>query len=88
MSAVLEAESLKNLVERGLSLNASDIHLHSGYPPLMRICGSIVPMGDERMQDQQLRPQLLDLLSDLEKTTTGSSAWQYFPGTPRNQCQF
>jgi len=69
VSAVLEAESLKNLVERGLSLNASDIHLHSGYPPLMRICGSIVPMGDERMQDQQLRPKLLDLLSEFEKKT-------------------
>lgn len=61
--------SLKDHVERALSLNASDIHLHTGYPITMRIAGSVVPMGEERLKDADIRPQLLALLNDMERKT-------------------
>lgn len=66
MSAA-QAEFLKGIVEQAISLNASDIHLHSGYPVTMRVAGNIVPMGENKIEDSVLRPQLMQLLSEHEK---------------------
>ncbi len=68
MSAVT-VSSLQELVERAMSLNASDIHLHTGYAPTMRLSGNIMPMSEEILTDADLRPQLLKFLTDKEKQT-------------------
>ena len=39
--------ALREIIERGVHVKASDVHLHAGYPPMMRIAGNIVPMGEE-----------------------------------------
>lgn len=67
--SVATAESIRGLVERAISLNASDIHLHTGYAATMRIGGNVVPMGETILEDAAIRPQLLAFLSDYEKQT-------------------
>ncbi|MBX9720375.1 MAG: PilT/PilU family type 4a pilus ATPase [Candidatus Obscuribacterales bacterium] len=69
MTVATGIDSLKELVERAISLKASDIHLHTGYPPTMRLAGSVVPMGEERLADAPLRQQLMSLLSEHERKT-------------------
>ena len=64
---VATAESIRELVERAISLKASDIHLHTGYAATMRIGGNVVPMGETILEDAAIRPQLLAFLSDYEK---------------------
>jgi twitching motility protein PilT len=65
----LTVDSLKQVVERAVSLKASDIHLHTGYPVTMRVYGDVKPMGEDKLDDASLRPVLLSLLTDKEKQT-------------------
>lgn len=67
--SVAVADSLREIVEKAISLKASDIHLHTGYPATMRLAGSIVPMSDQPLTDAELRPQLLGYLSEHERNT-------------------
>ena len=66
--SVAVADSLREIVEKAISLKASDIHLHTGYPATMRLAGSIVPMSDQVLTDAELRPQLLGYLSEHERS--------------------
>ncbi|HEY9793019.1 MAG TPA: PilT/PilU family type 4a pilus ATPase [Candidatus Obscuribacterales bacterium] len=54
---------------RAAQLKASDVHLHSGYPPLFRMNGNMTPMEQNVLTDAMLRPELLKLLNEDEKET-------------------
>jgi twitching motility protein PilT len=56
-------DSLKELVVKAMELKASDLHLHSGYPPMLRVVGAIMPVSSEILKDEDLRIQLMSLLS-------------------------
>jgi twitching motility protein PilT len=52
MSPMPETEydrELLTLLERGLDRGASDLHLVAGYPPTLRVHGSLQPVGAERL---------------------------------------
>ncbi|MBI3997885.1 MAG: type IV pilus twitching motility protein PilT [Armatimonadetes bacterium] len=50
---------LRLVVERG----ASDLHIKAGTRPMLRIDGALTPASDERMQDEQVRALLAELLT-------------------------
>ena len=58
---------LREVLERGVQVKASDVHLHSGYPPMMRIAGNIVQMGEGRTEDAVLRKQINGILSETDQ---------------------
>jgi twitching motility protein PilT len=53
-------------LQRAAQMKASDAHFHSSYPPLFRINGKMVRMGDEVINQQQIANQVLPLLSQHE----------------------
>lgn len=61
--------SFIQILEQGVQLKASDVHLHSGYPPMMRIAGRVVPVGSDPLLDSALRPVLLSLFKPDEQAT-------------------
>ena len=67
MTSSSGANALRGLVEKALAQKASDLHLHTGYPPTMRIAGAIVPVGETPLKDDSLRGLLLSLLTEDEK---------------------
>jgi twitching motility protein PilT len=66
LSVATGAESLRELVQKVIEMHASDLHLHVGYPPTVRIATGIVPLPAEPLKDEVLRPQIVSLLSDEE----------------------
>lgn len=67
MSVATGPESLKELVEKALASKASDLHLHTGYPPTIRIASVITPVGETKLEAAGLTTQIMSLLSDEEK---------------------
>ncbi|MBX9690456.1 MAG: PilT/PilU family type 4a pilus ATPase [Candidatus Obscuribacterales bacterium] len=65
--SVLIADSIRDTVTRALSMKASDVHFHTGYAPIVRVSGAMAPLGENKLTDQELRPQLMALLSDRER---------------------
>ncbi|HEX7022429.1 MAG TPA: PilT/PilU family type 4a pilus ATPase [Trueperaceae bacterium] len=41
--------TLNEMLNRFVAKGASDIHLHAGLPPMIRVHGRLVPMGDNRL---------------------------------------
>lgn len=58
---------LSDWLLRGVQLRASDIHLHSGYPPMFRLIGNMTAMSHEILTNQVLRAQANTLLNADEK---------------------
>ncbi len=52
-------ELLQTVVERG----ASDLHIKAGARPMLRIDGSLAPINDERMHDEQVRALIAEILT-------------------------
>ncbi|HET8679837.1 MAG TPA: type IV pilus twitching motility protein PilT, partial [bacterium] len=52
-------ELLQTVVERG----ASDLHIKAGAKPMLRIDGALVPISEERLQDEQVRALIAELLT-------------------------
>ena len=50
---------LQTVVERG----ASDLHIKAGAKPMLRIDGTLVPISEERLQDEQVRALVAELLT-------------------------
>jgi twitching motility protein PilT len=61
------AFSLTDWLTRAAQYKASDVHLHSGYPPLFRLNGNMTPMDQSPLSDDAIRPQLLALLNEVER---------------------
>ena len=53
-------ERLPALVERAIGAGASDLHLHSGTQPLLRVRGELEPMSDLALDGQQIESQVLE----------------------------
>jgi twitching motility protein PilT len=55
--------ALTDWLVRAAQMKASDVHLHSGYPPLFRLNGSMTPMDQTKLEDSFLRVELMKLLN-------------------------
>jgi len=51
---------LRIVVEKG----ATDLHLTSGIPPVIRVDGNLIPMNFERVTPQESQRLVYDILSD------------------------
>lgn len=53
---------MKSLLQMVVERGASDLHIKAGARPMLRIDGTLVPVTDERMQDEQVRALIAELL--------------------------
>lgn len=60
-------ELIKAILKFAVQNNASDVHLSSGMPPIIRILGEIKKADMEKLDVIALREQLMLLLSDQQK---------------------
>ena len=56
-------EMLKEMVERG----ASDLHLTTGAPPMLRLHGRMTPLGDTRLTPPETKSLAYSVLTDAQK---------------------
>ena len=56
-------------LSRAVQLNASDVHFHSGYPPMFRLNGSVTALAPEVIADAELVSQLQSMLTESQKQT-------------------
>lgn len=65
----LTDETLNQILVQGVERKASDVHLHSGYPPLMRLGGAMTRLEGDPFEMSQLQPLLMSLLKPTEQST-------------------
>lgn len=53
-------------MQRAVDLKASDVHFHSGYPPLFRINGKMTAMAESKLTQDAIAGQVLRALSPEE----------------------
>jgi twitching motility protein PilT len=53
-------------LKKAVEMRASDVHFHSGYPPLFRVNGKMSRMGDAVLTQQQIAGQVLRELTHEE----------------------
>ena len=59
---------VRNLIQKALSMTASDLHLIVGIPPMLRIAGDIKVMeGVEKLTPETAKTLVYSLLSDEQK---------------------
>lgn len=58
--------SMQDWLRRAVEMKASDVHFHSGYPPLFRVNGKIMRMTDQPLDQQQIAREVLKELSHAE----------------------
>jgi len=56
--------AIDRLFDQLLQRSGSDLHLSVGYPPLLRLKGDLVPLGDAPMQKDEIERLLFELLDD------------------------
>src|SRR5262245_29747987 len=59
--------ALDQLFDLMLEKGASDLHLSVGYPPMLRLKGDLIPIGDQPVSLQQMEPLLYELLTDAQR---------------------
>jgi len=72
------------LFDRLLEKGGSDLHLSPGYPPMLRLRGSLVADGDRALTSAEIEKLLLPLLSDHQRTqfqSTGDLDFAHAHGT-------
>lgn len=55
--------SIKELLQTVVQRGASDLHIKAGAKPMLRIDGALVPISEERLQDEQVRALVAELLT-------------------------
>lgn len=60
-------ETIREILKFAVQNNASDIHLSSGMPPIIRILGEIKKVEMEKLDVVVLKEQLMSLLNDQQK---------------------
>ena len=61
--------SMHDMLKRMMELNASDLHLTAGSPPLYRIDGSLVPTEAERVVPEQVLKLAYSIMNEAQKKT-------------------
>lgn len=75
---------IATLFDRLLEKGGSDLHLSPGYPPMLRIRGSLVADGEQVLTTEQIDKLLMPLLSDAQRTQfkqTGDLDFAHAHGT-------
>lgn len=54
--------NLQNLLFEGVEREASDIHLASGMPPMVRIHGELLSLGSDELSDSQVREAIAGIM--------------------------
>ena len=75
---------LQSLFDRLLEKNGSDLHLTPGYPPMMRVRGTLVAEGEQPLSASELEAMLQPLLDEKQRrqfTATGDLDFAYAHGT-------
>lgn len=67
LQSVATGVDLDELLKRGVGLKASDVHIHSGYPLLVRIAGNIIRLGEEPFHSTELHQALVAVLSERDR---------------------
>jgi len=58
---------IDGLFERLLQAKGSDLHLAVGHPPMARVRGELVPLGQDRLSDDEMRVLLFEITSDQQR---------------------
>lgn len=56
--------SFEELLMKAVDLNASDIHFTVGIPPTMRINGSLIPYGEEKLSPRDIEDYVKQVLTE------------------------
>ncbi len=75
---------IEELFDQLIDQNGSDIHVSPGYPPMLRIRGELVPVGDRKLTLGDADGMLIPLLTQLQKRrldATGDLDFGYTYGT-------
>ena len=59
---------MKGLLKQVLDRDASDLHLTEGRPPILRISGRLVPLGERKLTDADMRMLLYSILSGRQRS--------------------
>jgi len=65
--AQAQVEWLHRVLQRGVSMDASDIHLHSGTQVKVRVYGALLDMTQELMRPEQVEAALLPSMEDWQR---------------------
>jgi pilus retraction protein PilT len=60
---------MRGLLRMAMQRNASDLHLTSGRPPIIRVGGELESVGEMPLSDGDLRTLLYSIMSDRQRTT-------------------
>jgi twitching motility protein PilT len=72
------------LFDRLLERGGSDLHLTPGYPPMLRLRGSLVPDGDKPLTSAEIEAMLMTLVTPNQRTqfeSTGDLDFAHAHGT-------
>jgi len=58
---------MHDMLKRMDDLQASDLHLTSGSPPLYRVDGSLIPKDSERLNSEQVLKLAYSIMNDMQK---------------------
>jgi twitching motility protein PilT len=58
---------IDGLFERLLQAKGSDLHLAVGHPPMARVRGELVPLGQDRLSDDEMRVLLFEITNDQQR---------------------
>lgn len=64
---------LNTLLRQCLERHASDLHLSSGAPPLIRIHGNLVPLSDAHLTHHEIHRALTDIMAPQQQTQFNQS---------------
>ena len=59
---------MKSLLHQVLDRDASDLHVTVGRPPILRISGRLVPLGERKLTDADMRMLLFAILSGRQRS--------------------
>ncbi|HEY6037669.1 MAG TPA: ATPase, T2SS/T4P/T4SS family, partial [Kofleriaceae bacterium] len=76
--------NIATLFDRLLDRGGSDLHLTPGYPPMLRLRGSLVPDGDQPLTSAEIEAMLMTLVSPHQRAqfeSTGDLDFAHAHGT-------
>ncbi len=83
-------KTFKEIILYALSVDASDVHMTFGLPPIMRVDGVLTPYGEEKLDDAYINDVLRQLANEeqvKEMKAVGESDFAVtFDGTIRMRC--